>query len=379
MNTQVFVAPTDLRDYAKHRGWTLVPAPLGSRIYVMANPAFPRRQLVFPMDTTAPDYGEAVQIVVEKLAEMEGQDTVAVFRSLGELGDDTISLGVSTHRLEDQSLPLAFAGSIVAGAQQMLLAAASTVLRPQTHHPRLNRSEAQQLLEAARFRHTQPGSFTLNVSCPVRALDVPSVEGPADSLPFVRRATFTLRRAVEALVHAIETDSLDAFVEANKREVQPIVSSNLCEALTRFEDPDLKNSVELRFRWAATLPPPDLEGRESIVRLQYDYFPRIEEVRRELRPNEAHIDDRFPATVERLLGEMNADGKRSGEVGLSLLTQDGEQVRARVNLNAEQYELADKAHMTEGAYVWVQGKLHPGRQPRLLSHIQSFELYEPNR
>jgi 5-carboxymethyl-2-hydroxymuconate isomerase len=59
---------------------------------------------------------------------------------------------------------------------------------------------------------------------------------------------------------------------------------------------------------------------------------------------------------------------------LSLLTSDGEQVRARASLNADQYDQADKAHMKDGAFVKVKGKLHPGRQPRHLSDIQSFEL-----
>ena len=177
------------------------------------------------------------------------------------------------------------------------------------------------------------------------------------------------------LVTAIETDSLDAFVEATKNGANPLVSSNLCEALTRFEDSSLKNSVEIGISWAAAIPKPANEGRISIIRIQHDYFPRIEEVRRELRSKEQHLEDVFPATVERLDGEMGDDGKRSGEVILRLLTPDGDElVRARANLTTDQYELADKAHMTDGAFVKVAGKLHPGRQPRQLSDIKSFEL-----
>jgi hypothetical protein len=97
-------------------------------------------------------------------------------------------------------------------------------------------------------------------------------------------------------------------------------------------------------------------------------------VRRELRAKELHVEDVFPATVERLDGEMGPDGRRAGEVILSLLTSDSELVRARANLTADQYEHADKAHMAEGAFVKVAGKLHPGRQPRQLSDIKSFEL-----
>ena len=376
MNLETLIPPTDLRDYAKDQGWVLLKEAAKDRLYVMTNPSFERRQLVFPMDTTAPDYSEAVMLVVGKLAAMEGRSAQAVIKNLLEVGDDAIAFRVTTPRPDERSLPLAFAGSMVTGAQQLLLASACTVLKPQAHHPRLSRTEAQQFLETAKFRHTQPGSFVLNVSCPVQGLDVqaPLLPDEADA-PFVRRTTATLRKALGELVTAIETDSLDAFVEATKNGANPLVSSNLCEALTRFEDSSLKNSVEIGITWAAAIPKPANEGRISIIRIQHDYFPRIEEVRRKLRSKEQHLEDVFPATVERLDGEMGDDGKRSGEVILRLLTPDGDElVRARANLTTDQYELADKAHMTDGAFVKVAGKLHPGRQPRQLSDIKSFEL-----
>lgn len=375
MNLETLIPPTYLRDYAKDLGWILFKEAAKDRLYVMSNPRFELRQLVFPMDTTAPDYSEAVMLVVGKLASMEGRSPQEVVKNILEVSDDAIAFRVTTPRPDERYLPLVFAGSMVAGAQQLLLASACTVLKPQAHHPRLSRTEAQQFLETAKFRHTQPGSFILNVSCPVQGLDVqtPLLPDEADA-PFVRRTTVTLRKALGALVTAIETDSLDAFVEAAKKDANPVVSSNFCEALTRFEDSSLKNSVEIGITWAASIPKPANEGRVSIIRIQHDYFTRIEEVRRELRSKEQHLEDVFPGTVERLDGEMGPDGKRAGEVILSLLSPDGEQVRVRANLDATQYEQADKAHMQDGAFVKVTGKLHPGRQPRQLSDIKAFDL-----
>ena len=88
------------------------------------------------------------------------------------------------------------------------------------------------------------------------------------------------------------------------------------------------------------------------------------------------MEDTFIGTVERLDGEMGEDGQRSGEVILSLLLPEGEQVRARTNLNAQDYTKADQAHMTEGTYVKVAGKLHPGRQPRQLTELRTFDLIQ---
>ena len=102
-------------------------------------------------------------------------------------------------------------------------------------------------------------------------------------------------------------------------------------------------------------------------------FSRIEEVRRELRSTEKDQQDTFIGTVERLDGEMTGSGRRSGEVILALLV-DGESVRTRTSLDPEEHEKADKAHMTDGSYVQITGRLRSGRQPRLLTNVSSFEL-----
>jgi hypothetical protein len=73
---------------------------------------------------------------------------------------------------------------------------------------------------------------------------------------------------------------------------------------------------------------------------------------------------------------MGPDGRRSGDIILSLLLPEGVQVRARTNLSADDYAKADRAHMSDGTYVKVAGLLHPGRQPRQLSSLRSFDLIQ---
>jgi hypothetical protein len=55
MNPDTLVSPIDLRDFLKSLGWELAPEGLPDRLYVLRNPSFARRQLVFPMDMAAPD------------------------------------------------------------------------------------------------------------------------------------------------------------------------------------------------------------------------------------------------------------------------------------------------------------------------------------
>ncbi|MBV5304017.1 MAG: hypothetical protein JZU70_07450 [Chlorobium sp.] len=62
---------------------------------------------------------------------------------------------------------------------------------------------------------------------------------------------------------------------------------------------------------------------------------------------------------------------------LHLLLPQGEQIKVRVNLDATQYQKADRAHMAaHNAYVKVKGKLLQGKQPQRLTEVSEFELAE---
>ena len=364
-------APTNVRDYIRSRGWTLSQDAISERLFVFSNPQHAPKQLVFPMDSTAPDYKESVYSVAEKLAYLEGVSVGKIMSRFLEVRHDTLRLRITTPYGID-ALPLSFAANAVVASQRMVLAGATSALRPQIYHPRLGRlAEAVQLLNVAKFQHTEHNSFVLKVSCPYDGLDIP----PIHDVPFVRQAMITIIQGVRALVTAIEADVLDDFVEDTIQQVHPLVSSNLCEAITELHDEYLRNALDISVDWSAVRPLPELA---TPVRIQRDYFPRIEEVSRALRDTSISLEDTFMGTVEQLNGDMGLDGQRSGLVILNLLLED-EVVRAQVNLTAEQYQIADRIHMTEGAYVIVSGRLRPGRQPRRLDDISGFDGSFPRR
>jgi hypothetical protein len=68
--------------------------------------------------------------------------------------------------------------------------------------------------------------------------------------------------------------------------------------------------------------------------------------------------------VETLNGRPNADNRPEGQVTLRVITPEGE-LRARVELNAEQYAIADRLHMQNLPFS-LEGLLHHrrvGQQP----------------
>jgi hypothetical protein len=375
MKSDQTIAPMDLRDFLKSQGWTIFEQALGDRLYVLTNENFPRRQLVFPMDLTASDYSESTDLVVSKIAELTGSTVSSLLARINSIRDDVLRFRVFTGTNNDYDVPLGFASSLITNAEKLLKSAACTVLRPRPHHPRLSLSEANQLIEKSRFGQTERGSYVVRVSCPLNALEVQgSLELDSADAPFVRQVTLSLNQALQQITNAIEADSVDKLVGNIRSSDAPLVSSNLCEALSGMHDDQMDNSLDLSFDWS-TLRHLPAQTRTQPIRLQRDYFARIEEIRRELRSVENEQQDSFIGTVERLDGEMGPDGRRSGMVVLAvLLAEEGETVRARTVLTPEQYAVADQAHMTNGAYVRIDGRLRPGRQPRQLTDITNFEI-----
>jgi hypothetical protein len=374
-----YIAPTELRDFAKSLGWQQMPQALEDNLYVLNNPLLPRRQLVFPLNSDTPDYADSVEMVLNKLSEIQNKPLSLIVSALNELKDDTLRFRVVDARNEDSFIPLSYAVSAINGAKEMFLSAACSVLKPQSFHPRLSRTEAQELVEKSRFRHTETGSFILKVSTPVNAMELEGNLFPEENFPFVRQTTLTINKGLTNLVNAIEADTLTQLVDEIKQDPAPKISSNLCKSVTNFQEEHNDFDLYIDFTWAGSLPVPANISTRKIIKIQKDYFTRIDDVRRELRNTEQEKkkqEDVFMASVERLDGELQNDGKRSGEVIFNLY-QENEIIRARAILDDNQYEQADKAHMTAGAYIKLKGKLHSGNQPRNFTDISQFDLIMP--
>ena len=246
------------------------------------------------------------------------------------------------------------------------------MLSPQFYHPRLSRREAVDFVDSATFGFGAPRSFVFNVSCPVNAVSSQHQWAPEIGVgPFARVVTLATRLALEQLVNVIEADDLELLKSGEAAKRGPLVSSNFCAALAVFQDQSLKNALDVEFSWSPEVPVALQFQTQPTVRVQKDYFGRIEEVGRELRARERARKDVFVGRVDRLNGDVGADGRRFGEVVLNLLLTDDERpVKARVLLSADAYAKADQAHMRAGSFVIIGGVLGEGRQPRLLE-VQS--------
>lgn len=388
MNEEKTIAPTLLRDFlVKAQGWTVLEQALRDRLFVLSHEHHPKRQLIYPMNSDAPDYDEAVRRVFDKLAEMTQQTPVSLRVAAHNLRSDIISLRIHAEN-QGHTLPLSFAAQLVQSTEKLLKSAACTVLQPMRHHRKLYRSEVAQFIQKARFQQTEQGSFILKVACPMDAIQAQSHLAwsessafpipPLSQQPFARQVTATVQHSIATLVDAIEADTLDKLMSDLEQQSQPLISSNLCEALAEMQDTAIDNALDVSINWSALHQLPKQMTATKVLRLQRDYFRRIEEVGQSLRAKEWPVEDTYIGTVERLDGVMDDAGRRMGDVRLSLmLPQEDGLVKAKVYLQADHYAKALRAHETNGAYVQIKGRLQS--RPRLceITDIASFDLLSP--
>ena len=376
MNNDIFetIAPTDLRDFLKSKGWFLVGEAIKDGLYVLNNPQYTRRQLAFPIDNSAPDYLDCVETVIHKLVDLENCSFREWMAAFSEMKDDAISYRIVDQRNESAFIPLNYAVEALKGAKDILLSAAHSVLKPQVYHPKLKRKEAAQLLENSRFRHTETGSFVIKVSTPVKAMDLQA--DVFEKTPFVRQATLVINQSALQLVEAIQADKMEQLIHKVKQDSKPILSSNICKALLNFNDVNDKADLFLNFKWASTISKP--LNTKNLIKIQSDYYSRIEDISKELKSQENDKEGTFIGTVEVLAGDLDSSDQRAGEVILDLYQQDGESIRARVNLKAEWHRLAIKAYENAGHYIQIKGTLQAGNQPRFMKNVTSFSIIKDN-
>lgn len=368
------LSPTAVRQYAQSTGWEPVTGSK-RRIWLFKHPTVELVQLQIPMDRDD-DIAEALFEVAKRIAEVEQRTIESVIEDLASSGSDVLRYRIISEDIKAGTIPLEGAISLFSGAKQMISAAACSVVNPVTHHPRTDRNDARQLMQHARMGQTEIGSFVLKILCPLDSVkDSPQL---SDSQPFTRAVTTLLMSATSKLIKGIEQGNVDSVLkEQSQNGARPEISSNLCKGLMDLRGESETGEIELSITWASStlLPLPEVPSR---IRIPIEYYPEIEKVHRILRPLPSENKDQYIiGTVETLNGDVGEDGKRCGEVVLSLLLPDEDElIKARTSLNSSEYEKAVEAHERGRSYVKLKGHLIRGIRISRIDKPEGFTLVE---
>lgn len=359
------VPPRALVNYAAALGWQQVGGGNGT-IATYHQPDSRAHQVRIALDEGLSDYAEITAEVVRKLAEFESRPAREVLEHLLLPPADLLDFREVSRDAEAGTLPFERAVRSLNGTKKVLQSVAHSVLVPQTYHPRLSRTEAEDFLNRCRFGQTKPGSFVFRIACP---LDLTVALPGMEPEPFTRRVTTLLMDTLDALARAGESRQADDLLDSSRH---PGVSANLCESLLLLRPEDERAHVTISAVWSrARLP----ESREPSrrVELRQEVFEVAETLAPRLRSQPHPRPDRFIAFVDALRGQPTPNEPRpSGEVDFTIFDEDQGEIHARGMLSVDDYAKAGAAHLESDPVAF---KAILRRLPRL-SRVESITDFE---
>ena len=278
------VEPRQLVEYAKSTGWRLiVDSGLRPGIALYDSPDESLAQILVPLKTTFVDYGRRIADAVHVLAEKERRPELDVLYDLLRVDADVVRFRIVSTEVARGELPLEEALDLLVGARQALLSAACSVISPSTHHHRLSRGQAEQMIASCRLGQTERGSFTVAIVCPLGSVAASEASSCEDD-PFPRKVTRLLMRSAARIVRSIESDAASSLFGAPESDEEPVVSSNLCDALLRMRPPQEKTALTVSCTWTPSVPLPAQGLMPREVTFQQEHFLVLETICQRHRP-----------------------------------------------------------------------------------------------
>ena len=227
------VSAIDIRDYAISQKWTVVKEALNDGLYVLNSPYNDDMQLIFPKDESDSFFQEMARIALDKLSKINNFSFQKMIDEIREVNDDVICLRYYSENKNVNFISFEEAFDAIEATRQMLLSAASSVVAPALFHPKLNRTEPQDLIKKTRFRHTEEGSFILKISHPCEIINRNNLFDDQYEIPFSRNAFEIMNRSAIKISNAIEADTIANLFNEEKNSSEPIISYNFCESLAK--------------------------------------------------------------------------------------------------------------------------------------------------
>ena len=353
-NALLAISPAALAAYAHTEGWAKTDT-YGNHSDVYSGEGLP--EIIVPRTKDLGDYHSVVAQLLRIFAGVAEQNEVAVYSDVLTADRDTIRVRVDGR---ENTVSLADGSKLLVGAQDAILATASSLGNARSvYRPGANR-EATDFLSQVRLGQTEPGSFVVTllapvITPPIREPLFPDL-GDVDP-PIARQMTRRLCDALDATRQAVEkTTSGDA--QAFSAAISSGVSANLCEALAQMVEPF--PALDVSVTWAKTRP---MTIARRQVRFSNDDTPILHEAARILRSREPKPDVQLLCSVPRLKrDDSDADGTVTLRTSI-----DGRIQSVTAVLDQPDYHQAIEAH-TERDPIIIAGDLdRSGQGWRLLN------------
>lgn len=322
----------EVRDYLRFTGWTEQPPGPAGALWVRREASGDSAAIGVPrvLRNGQLEYTG----VIERLAAYERRPSTEVAEAVQNVYTDVANLRAANESLIRGSIPLRAGVSLVSSAARMVRACATTAQRPRANIGSAYSKVADELIKAARFGHTQEGSYVLPVLMPLGERPPPQQEVihdlELDRVPWEPAERRVMRTFAEAL-GAVDLQVIKPAREPRAADMSALVAAGASrEFVIALRDIIADTGVAVfhsRFSWAAAARPPSSPPKEvSIPAEASELLTKAAKLLRSERPDRSEIITGPIVEVRHVpgdpLGSIAIQTTRSGRPSEVRLTLD---------------------------------------------------------
>lgn len=339
--------------YLTSTGW-MPPAEAGATGGLWKRPG---SDLLLPVPHELVDDGLDWQLVIERLAQVEGTSEGDVASRLERQLADVANIRAANDLVIRDTIPYSAGVTMVRESWTMLRAAATTSLG-QKGHIRRYRQSADSIIESARMAHTRRGSFIIPIYLPlpepetvVGALPSPDLES-AVSESQQRRVMRTFAEALAAVDEIAVKPERAPNATGMQELIRSGVSHEFAASLRRVLTEEAVGNFSATFEWApGGGPAPQTPTTVSIPAEASELVKQVaEKLKTAAMPQQAEY------LTGPIVGVHRDDEDRSGVVTVQV-SRNARPAHVSVNVSRERLDDA-LDWMKARATVVVQSKVH---------------------
>lgn len=316
-------------------------------------------EIIIPLNRNFIDYKNSIKNVLEKIAVYENRNIEYVINDLIIPPADIIRFRVVNEETENGLISFQDGFNLLENAKKSLYATACDIVSPSIYHKKLYSKSANQFIDSCYLGQTERGSFIASIVCPFinsSREDAPiqlSLFSEEEVLETSLTRTITRKfikslNEVKSNIEIGNYDFLEELVNTDK------ISVNFLESIVELGEYGDKEQIDISISWTNHIE--KIHNLPAEVTFTKDYIQPLEYIIDKYLPKDEGIIGSFVGKISEAKTNPDIDKRNSGEITFNFINDLNKAIKAKVNLNPEQFSEALKA-LDNGSNVKIGGEL----------------------
>ncbi|PXW18041.1 hypothetical protein C8D70_101367 [Chryseobacterium sp. CBTAP 102] len=328
-------------------------------------------EIIVPLKRDFIDYKDSIKSVLEKISIYENRNIEYIINDLIIPPSDIIRFRVVNEETENGLISFQDGFNLLENAKKSLYATACDIVSPSIYHKKLYSKQATQFIDSCYLGQTERGSFIASIVCPFINS---SIEESAIQLSLfndeeiletslTRTITKKFIKSLHEIKSNIEVGNYDFLEEQINTDR---ISVNFLESIVELGEYGDKDKIDISISWSNHIEKiNDLPNEVSFTK---DYIQPLEYIITKYTPKDEGTKGTFVGKISEAKTNPDLEKRNFGEITFNFINEENKAIKAKLNLNPEQFSDALKA-FDSGYHVKIEGEL--------ISHGRSHVINNP--